>query len=168
LALIRLVNVILCSFCNNSSITYTVLGNAGFIPAFITLLIKTSSTPFHSYDRRVILIGISEIIRIDPIMQFIMPVFEQLLINAINLIKTQNTEESTKFLKKDKKQITLESSSDSDSDDDDDDDIMDIDIERKESNNSEAEINDRLKTDVIFYIGKYDSQFAAMPNKINR
>jgi hypothetical protein len=109
-----------------------------------------SANPFHSYDRRVLLIGISEVIRIDPLLQFILPVFEQLLINAINLIKTQNTEESTKFLKKDKKQITLESSSDSDSDDDDDD-IMDIDIDRKESNNSEAEINDRLKTDVRIF-----------------
>ena len=122
-----------------------------FIDEFVVSVIKIVEKAWHSYDRRLVLIGISDLIQSIYLSSYVQPHLNNLITGTLLMIRHQIAEESSRYLKKDKKQITLEESSESDSEEesDDDDDINEVnDIIGKKENDIDMEVYDKLRTEI--------------------
>lgn len=104
---IQLYNVILCAACNNSQITIRALNELGKDESLLNMILHESAKFKTVYDRKVLAIGLSNIIVQDAFPDIIKKLYPVMLNVIITALQTQEQEETKKMLKSDKKAIKL-------------------------------------------------------------
>eukprot|EP01022_Parablepharisma_sp_SALTPOND_P004337 TRINITY_DN120113_c2_g1_i1.p1 TRINITY_DN120113_c2_g1~~TRINITY_DN120113_c2_g1_i1.p1 ORF type:complete len:870 (+),score=95.57 TRINITY_DN120113_c2_g1_i1:4814-7423(+) len=110
----QLYNTILCSVCNNGPLTLQSL--EGHLEAVITGIMNTAKTYKESYDRKVLVIGLSNVLVHGNIPGFAEKYYSKILETIVTALQQQRAEDTRRLLKKDRQVITLEEDGDSSED----------------------------------------------------
>ena len=117
----ELYNIILCSICNNGPLTLATLEAQGKTSAVLKGLIGAAAQYSSTYDRKVLTIGLSNILTQPTLPVAVADCLSGILEAIVTVLQTQAAEETKRQLKADRKVVAIEDSdSDSDSDSDQD------------------------------------------------
>lgn len=116
----QLYNAILCSICNNAEITLGAIETEGKTEAIFSGIIKAAENYSSSYDRKVLVIGLSTLFTQSSLSATLRKMIVKILDVIITTLKMQTSQETKELIKADKKAISLDDSeSDSGSDEED-------------------------------------------------
>ncbi len=102
----QLYNIVLCSVCNNGPLTLTSLES--HLEPVISGIISTAKTYKESYDRKVLVIGLSNVLVHGNLPGFADKYYPKILETIVTALQQQKAEDTRRMLKADRQVITLE------------------------------------------------------------
>lgn len=120
---LQLFNVIFSSFCSDSERTMILLETQGYFIKFFEKLNEKFELIRNSYDRKLLVIGLSNVLMIINLYESNKKVYTDIMLFILKILQRQNAEDINKRSKIDKKVINLEDDEDEDDSDDSSDEI---------------------------------------------